>query len=99
MKFYSYEDKLSTDGVRIYCKEKILLRETPCGYWISYNETEYLKKWVSKKGLRRKWCPTKEEALKNFLARKKRQIKILEGRLNQARKALSIGQIVEESLK
>ncbi len=90
MKFYCYKDTLTTAGVRVYCNEKVLLRETPCGYWISYSGTEFLKNWVSKKGLRRKWCQTKEEALKNFIARKKRQIDILESRLDQAREALSI---------
>jgi hypothetical protein len=36
-------------------------------------------------------CATKEEALTSFLARKERQIKILEANLERAKRALALG--------
>jgi hypothetical protein len=101
MKFYRYEDVQYTDGPRIHELVLYLVRETPCGYWISprrhYNEADEdkwffyygdRKRWVSKTTRKRYAYPTKAEAMANFKARKRRQIDILEYRLNRAKKAL-----------
>lgn len=67
-----------------------LVRETPKGCWIiahydwmpddqySEKEAEKYKKWISKTSKRRHAYPTKAEALTSFIARKRRQLEILE---------------------
>jgi hypothetical protein len=101
VKFYRYEDVQYEDGPRIHEQVLYLVRETPCGYWISpnrhYNEQDEdkwfmaftdRKRWVSKTSIKRYAYPTKQEAMANFKARKRRQIDILEYRLNRAKIAL-----------
>ena len=101
LKFYRYEDVQYEDGPRIMERLYYLVRETPCGYWIStrrhYNEADEgewffnideRKRWVSKTSIKRWAYPTKEEAMANFKARKRRQIDILEYRLIRAKKSL-----------
>jgi len=101
MTFYRYEDLHYTDGVRIQEVVLYLIRETPCGYWISPNyhykeadEGEWWmafserKRWVSKTTRKRYAYPTKAEAMASFKARKRRQIDILEYRLRGAQEAL-----------
>jgi hypothetical protein len=101
MKFYRYEDVEYEYGPRIYERIFYLVRETPCGYWISSNlhynekdENEWFfhiserKKWVSKTARKRFAYPDRESAMDNFRARKRRQIDILEYRLNRAKMAL-----------
>ena len=101
MKFYRYEDVQYEDGPRIHLHTLYLVRETPCGYWISANrhyqeadEGKWFmaftdrKRWVSKTSIKRYAYPTEQEAMANFKARKRRQIDILEYRLMRAKKAL-----------
>lgn len=91
MEFYRYEDTLTTIGLRIdECKFR-LVKETPKGYWITYDwdlSNEY-KKWVSKNGEKRFAYPTKEEARYSFLRRKEAQVAILNRQLRRAETALS----------
>ena len=94
MKFYRYTDIRYTDGVRVHLNEFNLVKETPKGYWIKHDWDwdDSDKRWVSKDGKNRYAYPTKKEAMVNFLARKKRQIEILEYKLNDARMALYYGE-------
>jgi len=94
MKFYRYKDIRYTDRVRIHLNEYVLVKETLKGYWIKDDWDKYddHKRWVSKDGKSRYAYPTKEEAMVNFLARKKRQIEILEYKLRNARMALFYGE-------
>lgn len=97
MKFYRYVDRVYANiGVRVELSEFYLLKETPKGYWISYQwdkKGDY-KRWVSKNGKSRFAYPTREEALYNFKKRKQRQITILKGKLNDAKIALGQAQNV-----
>ena len=61
-----------------------VLRETPQGFWTDTGQ------WVSKTSRKRLAYPSKEEAWKAFIARKRRQITILEHRLKRARAAVSL---------
>lgn len=57
-----------------------LLRETPMGFWICNPGFFFYKKWVSKTARKRYAYPTKAEAMKNFIKRTEKRVKIL---LNQ----------------
>lgn len=97
MKFYRYEDiREYYNTVRI--RERIFypIKETPKGYWIS-SDPRYAertcpyyanrKRWVSKTSRKRYAYPTKEQAMESFVARKRRQVAILEGQLERAKVA------------
>jgi len=56
------------------------------------------KRWISKESRKKYAYPTKEEALSGFIARKNRQITILDRKLKQARVARSLA-IEERSRK
>ena len=92
MKFYRYEDSPFVWPPTYKLVILYLVKETPKGYWISYDhnykeEVPWMKKrWVSKTTRKRYAYPTKEEALENYKARKNRQIKILKSRLEVALK-------------
>ena len=60
----------------------LIIRETKCGWWVkTYNEQfvngkwTAKEKWVSKTGKKRFAYPTKKEAMVNYIARKRSQIK------------------------
>jgi hypothetical protein len=91
MKFYRYEDALTTMGVRINECEFRLVKETPKGYWITYDWdlSNECKKWVSKDGEKRFAYPTKAEAKYSFLRRKEAQVAILNRQLDRAETALA----------
>lgn len=94
---YRYEgyDGYATRHPVEYC----VLRETEKGYWISTGymtlgeQLDLLKykgpeKWVSKTGKKRFAYPTKEEAMVNYIARKKSQIKHCKNMIENAEKGL-----------
>ena len=94
MKFYRYEEtRVANIGVRVHLREWKLLKETPKGYWIvpEWDDSAYHKKWVSNSSKKRFAYPSEEDAMKNFIARKKRQIEILKYKLKDARDALNEG--------
>jgi hypothetical protein len=113
VKFYRYETyvQASTDHNGEYVnstvpfpvlvvREMNLYKETPKGYWIGFGTPETLhggKRWVSKTGKKRYAYPTKEEALHNFIRRKKKQIQITKYILELAQAALTLG--IEEQRK
>lgn len=69
----------------ITLRKWIVLRYTPKGLWIEY-ETEYgSKKFILAGAHKRFACPTIEEAQISFLARKKKQLGILETRAGDVR--------------
>lgn len=100
-RFYRFENVRYTTGVRVHLQEYTLIKETPCGYWIKpvWDYNDDYKKWVSKTGRKRIAYPTQEEALTSFMARKRRQIEILEGQLIDARSALSTGSYIERKMQ
>lgn len=68
-----------------------VVKETPGGWWIrptwGYFDGTH-DKFILKNAIKRYAQPTKELALESYIARKRRQIKILEARLAQARDGL-----------
>ncbi len=94
MIFYRYEDVLTTEGVRLYLIKYKLVKKTPKGYWICHEwESDTARRWVSATARKRFAYPTEKEAIDGFIARKKRQIKILEANLRHAKVALNEGEI------
>lgn len=67
-----------------------VVKHTPKGVWI------YLgwegKRFVLRDARKRFACPTKEEALESFMARKRRQIRILTAQRKNAKEALRLAE-------
>ncbi len=88
MTFYRYKDVLTSSGTMVYLYEYSLVKETPCGYWISFHfGLSENQRWISKKSRKKFAYPSKAEALNSFGRRKYRQIKILENQLSRAKAA------------
>jgi len=104
VKFYRYKEVLWSSGdfddhgdwnylppnITVSETQFNLIKETNCGYWIQREMGD--KKWVSKTSRKRYAYPSKEEALKGFVARKFRQISILTAQLGNAKSAMAIGE-------
>jgi hypothetical protein len=106
MIFYRFDDHKqmgSFDMVYVKIAEYhfYLVKETPCGYWITdrwYTISDFNMDekninynychWVSKTARKRFAYPDRNQALESFVARKKRQIKILKTNLEFAEVAL-----------
>lgn len=84
--YHRYDEVLWESGVSIIRREYQVIGDTPCGVWISLGGE--IKKWVSLYTKKKYACPTPEEALVSFRARKKRQIGILKAKLEIAEAAL-----------
>lgn len=59
-----------------------VIKHTPKGVWIA---RYYDKKFILKSAKKQWACPTEEQAKASYVARKKRQIKILSNKLNEVR--------------
>jgi len=84
---YRYVDGYNGPSLQKYD----VIGETPCGFWIRddyYNRDA--KKWVAAKGKNTFAKETEHDALVNYYHRKKRQIMILEKRVDRAVRYLKI---------
>ena len=93
--FYRYEESIFIDEqVKVLEKTFKLVKETPCGYWIKRIPEFYFtlnkNHWVSKTARKRYAYPTKKEALNSFIARKGRQLEILNWQIARVEQALNI---------
>lgn len=93
MILYRYRNCTSMDDngtfeVVVECGIYDVVKKTPCGYWIETPYERRKRRWVANSGKKRYAYPTKKMAMHNFIARKKRQIKLLELDLDIARQAL-----------
>jgi hypothetical protein len=94
---YRYEDQTYSAGVdqfdnvlpgydlKILLHKYQIIKETSKGVWIKKDYTK--DKFVLLTARKKFACRTKEEALKSFIARKSRQIKILSDQLDRAKLA------------
>lgn len=102
MNMYRYEDMSTEHGVKLWEWVFTVIKETPCGYWITgYDNSfgvNYRSRWVSKTSRKRFAYPTRKEALVGLKARKIRQIEILSGHLEQAQQALDIAEYKLEGI-
>lgn len=87
----SFEDTFSTHNLIL--EKYTLIKETEKGYWICYGSPIFFHgrgKWIPKESKKRFAYPTKEEALKSYIARTKRRINYLTSDLETARLGLSL---------
>jgi len=107
--FYRYEDNWTKWEYGIYVLEPLefsLLKETPCGYWITDKKVpgkwsiSWLEKpkWVSKTSKKRFAYPTKEEALESLRRRKLRQREIIKSALRFIEETLQLCRTEKEKL-
>ncbi len=103
-KFYRYEDELvhtwdyefetiTSSKVIVTLKEFSVVKHTPCGVWLSVYGS---RKFVKTKARKRWACPTKEEAMESFLARKSKQKRILSSQLDRVERAISLIKLMEK---
>lgn len=91
-----YENIIPGSGrVAVNLAEFVVLRVTPKGVWVTppyYGDPRFIRLSARK----RYACPTKEEALTSFLARKERQLSILEAQARNVRKAIAEGEALKK---
>lgn len=87
-----YPQLLSDAGtMRLEPTEYPIIKDTPCGAWVDdYGR----KRWVNLEATKKFACRSKDEALASFIARKRRQIEILERQLADARRALKKAEVL-----
>ncbi len=91
-----FDDPLPGYTLKISLREIPVLKRTPKGAWVrrqyytqaSENDRQFIRLTARKQYA----SNTKEEAKECFIARKKRQIQILSGQLEQAKEALALGE-------
>ncbi len=81
--------------VKLELREFKVLRHTPKGVWLVYligtwTGGEEDKRFVLRDSRKRYACPTKEEALVSYTARKKSQVSKLRAQLSSAEEALGL---------
>lgn len=70
-----------------------VLKTTPKGVWLlPYGSSLYVKRFVLREVRKRYACPTLQEALESFIARKKRQKGVYKARMDAADLALVRGE-------
>lgn len=97
--FYRYDDAIHSDGVYIHLALYVFEKETPQGWWITRHprwiwNADTNKRWVSKTARKRFAYPDKEQALKSFVFRKRKQVAILKDRLCHAQHAFELGNMI-----
>lgn len=70
----------------LYVRSCRIIRHTPKGVWVEGNDGP---RWINREARKRWACPTVEEAVVSFQARKRKQIRILGNQLQVAKMALS----------
>jgi len=112
-KAYRYVDNLYSSGdeeygyatiIKVDLEEFDVVKETLKGMWVQplwakdYPDTELKHRRFVNLNSRKKFaCLSKEDALRSYIARKERQIKILKNQLQNAETALSYAQHMKSS--
>lgn len=92
---YRYEDDGDEDGsVRLYLRVLPIVKRTPCGYrvllWGDW-QSKHCKTRIVREGAYRPYAlPTKEAALDHYRRRKECQVRILESRLEYAKRYIDL---------
>lgn len=88
MMYYRFHETRYSGGVMMLLMSTFpVLRQTPAGVWLDVCGRERFVKVDARK---RFACPTEEEALQSFHARKRRQVRILRYQLASAEAALRL---------
>ena len=91
--WYRYEDYRSEIRPYIRLRTFPVVKTTPKGVWLSLGFAG--RKFVLADARKRFACPTEEEAMQSFIARKRTQKRILEGQLKHVSQALAMGEAGE----
>lgn len=88
--YYRYgEEAIDECGsIRLCCFEFPVLRRTEKGVWL-------YRRWGKPRFVlneKRFACPTKEDAISSFIARKKLQLRILRGQIDRAQTAIDLAE-------
>lgn len=95
-----FGDSLGHGSCEVRLREFEVLRTTPKGVWLSMALGEFriisepLERFVLRDARRRFACPTKEEAMESYKARKRAQIRIYKARAARAERALNAAEFV-----
>ncbi len=81
-----YGERHGKGNMEIRLREFTVDKTTPKGVWIFARDG---RRFVRRDTNKRYACPTVEEAVESFKARKRRQIRILSNRLHDAEEALT----------
>lgn len=99
--YYRYYDTLYSNGtdefgdalpgghMEVQLMTIPVLKATKCGAWIGWSESD--KRFINNSWTKRWACPTIKEAQESYIARKKREIALYQGRINYAQEALQKG--------
>ena len=91
-----YDDPLPGPlTTEIYLVEYKVVKHTPKGVWLTAGMGSGI--WVSKTARKRFAYPTREEALESLIARRERQVKILNAQLYNAHTALNVAQAMRKT--
>lgn len=85
--WYRYNEYQNEDGPVIQCQHFYVIKRTPKGVWVGWPQW---KRFVLNDARKRFALPTKAEALQSYIARKRRQTRILASQYARARKALAM---------
>lgn len=90
---YRYDTANYSTGITVSLHRYRIVKRTPKGFWISDYSFSFPQKdrWVSATGKKRYAYPTQDEALESFMYRKLRYMRILEGRLRNAKISFEAG--------
>ena len=98
--WFRYYDVLTTAGPRVRLARCPVLRETPKGVWLMGMQYGLENpRFVLRSATKRWACPTEEEALTAFMARKRRQIEIHTARLKRAKQALRLAEAIDPEIQ
>lgn len=98
-----YGDPLPWAGGVTYTLRALeVISETPKGVWVQDSHRPFGsdgRRWIKKDANKRYACPTIEEAVESFEARKLRQIKILQAQARRAQVALDKSKTINFNLE
>tara|TARA_R110000851_G_scaffold237183_1_gene390039 strand:+ start:316 stop:651 length:336 start_codon:yes stop_codon:yes gene_type:complete len=84
-------DEYGVTSPRLELKEYQVTGVTPKGFWVSLTFRGSKDKWVSSHSAKRFAHPTKEQAIKAYICRKKAFVRHSQNRLNTANADLMLG--------
>lgn len=102
--WYRFEDYRVSGGINdfgepegpghteIRMREFQVTKHTPKGVWLHGAGWDGGKKFVLRDARKRYACPTVDEAMESFLARKKRQLSILTAQASGVREAIALAE-------
>lgn len=87
-----WERPLGRGDIKVHLEIYKVIKETPKGVWLGRDFLGYAcsgRRFVLHSSRKRFACPTKDEAMVSYIARKKAQIRIYTARLESAQRALN----------